>query len=362
MKWFETYTSNTLGGSGNQIFFATENEEAQKGRIYYKVFSGGTYHYSLLFSNIIDSTYGEGDKSHCNLICDEWELLGASVGICKEVSAEQAGTVETWIPLTFEGKREKTVKPGEFFTSDPVELTACKGDFICYEVEYKGQMIPYHLESILPSFVETDGEWVPSKLVPFPGMIGCDRKVKARVGYLGDSITQGIGTPPNAYTHWNALTSEAIGEQYSYWNLGIGYGRGQDAASGGAWLFKAKQMDAVVVAYGSNDVGRGRSLDQMKSDLTAIVDQLKEAGIKVFLISVPPFDWKEDYLERWNGINTYVVEELSKKADGFLHIAPLLTDENREGVAKYGTHPDEEGCRIWAEALTPLLKEMLENM
>ena len=362
MKWFETYSSNTLGAGGNQLIFGTDGKE-MTGRIYYKIFAGGTYNYSLLFSNIMDSTYKYGEESCCNKICDEWELLEAKVGICKETDAEKAGEVENFIPLNFSGQKEKHVMPGEFFFSDPIKLSAEKGDFLCFEVRYKGDTIPYHWESILPVFTLQDGKFVPDKRVPFPGMVACDRKVKKKIGYLGDSITQGVGTPPNAYTHWNALISDAIGEEYSYWNLGIGYGKGQDAASDGAWLFKAKQMDAVVVAYGSNDVGRGRSVEGMKTDFDTIVQKLQDAGVKVFLISVPPFDWQEDYLVRWNAINEYLVNELSQKADGFFHIAPLLVDYTQwEGKSKYGKHPDEEGCRIWAEAMLPLFREFLTKL
>jgi len=362
VKWFETYSSNTLGAGGNQLIFSTEGKE-MTGRIYYKIFAGGTYRYSMLFSNIMDSTYKFGEESHCNKICDEWDILEAKVGICKSTSSEIAGEVDNFMNLSFSGQTKKHVMPAEFFTSDPVELTADKGDFLCFEVRYKGETIPYHWESILPVFTLENGSFVPDKRVPFPGMIGCDRKVKKKIGYLGDSITQGVGTPSNAYTHWNALISDAVGEEYAYWNLGIGYGKGQDAASDGAWLFKAKQMDAVVVAYGSNDVGRGRSVEGMKEDFNSIVDKLQQAGIKVFLISVPPFDWQDDFLVRWNAINRYLTEELSKKADGFFHVAPLLVDYTQwEGKSKYEKHPNEEGCRIWAEAMLPPFREFLKKI
>lgn len=362
MKWFETYSSNTLGAGGNQLIFSTEGKE-MTGRIYYKIFAGGSYNYSLLFSNMMDSTYKFGEESCCNKICDEWDLLEAKIGICKDVTIETAGEVDRFIPLTFSGSAAKHVSPAEFFTSDPVELCADKGDYLCFEVRYRGNMIPYHWESVLPIFTLENGNFVPDKRVPIPGMIGCDRKVTKKIGYLGDSITQGVGTPPNAYTHWNALVSEAIGDDYSYWNLGIGYGKGQDAASDGAWLFKAKQMDAVVVAYGSNDVGRGRSVEGMKEDFSKIVHKLKDAGIKVFLISVPPFDWQDDFLERWLGINEYLVQELSKEADGFFHVAPHLVDYTQwEGKSKYEKHPNEEGCQIWALEMLPPFREFLEKI
>ena len=359
MDWFRTYRSNTLGGTGNQQYFNAP--KSMTGRSYYRVFAGGSHRYSLLFCGAIDSTYKPEYESYANLPCGPWEILEASVGICREVSMETPGEVTEWIPLTFRGQPGIRLQPGETVTSDPVTLSPEKDAYICCQATYRGQRIPCHLESVLPIFVQRDGQWIPAKQVPVPSMVGCDRPVKACIGFLGDSITQGIGTPPNGYTHWCALVSQALGEKYAYWNLGLGYGRAQDAASDGAWLWKAKQCDAVVVAYGSNDIGRGRSLEQIKRDMTAIVEKLKEAGIPVFLISVPPFDWKEAYLQRWKGINEYLREDLSRKAEGFFDVAPLLTDKTSEGVALYGTHPNEEGCRLWAEGMLPLFREFLRR-
>ena len=87
-------------------------------------------------------------------------------------------------------------------------------------------------------YVEGDG--VPVKYGPSDWL-----KPSEGIAFLGDSITQGVGTPDNAYTHWNALISKEIGEEYSYWNLGIGYARASDASTDGAWLNKAKNNDIV---------------------------------------------------------------------------------------------------------------------
>ena len=77
-----------------------------KGRIYFKLFAGGAYNYSLLFSNIINSTYADGNISHCNLICSEWELVQAAVGVCRECSAENAVNPEKVQIITFGGKED----------------------------------------------------------------------------------------------------------------------------------------------------------------------------------------------------------------------------------------------------------------
>lgn len=362
MKWFDTYKSNTLAGSGNQFYFMTNDNETHTGRIYYKVYAGGRYRYSLLFSNIIDSTYSDGSQSHCNLLCDEWEIIKAAIGVCDTCGETVAGDVERFYPLTFHGSPHKTVMPGEFFTSDAIELEAKKDAYLCLEVEFRGSMIPYHEESILPAFVKENDRWIPSRHVPFPGMIGCSRKVQARIGFLGDSITQGIGTAVNSYLHWNARVAEAIGPDYSYWNLGLGYGRAADAASDGAWLFKAKQMDVVVMCYGINDVCQGQAEEQIKKDLLTVILELQKAGVKVMLQTLPPFDLQESAFEKWLHINAYIRSTLIKYADGVFDVVPVLLDGAESGgKARYGGHPNEEGCKAWADALTPMLKDFVEK-
>ena len=92
----------------------------------------------------MDSTYKFGEESCCNKICDEWDLLEAKIGICKATDVEIAEEVNNFVQLTFAGQISKHVMPAEFFTSDPVEIKADKGDFLCFEVRYKGDMLPYH--------------------------------------------------------------------------------------------------------------------------------------------------------------------------------------------------------------------------
>ena len=99
----------------------------------------------------------------------------------------------------------------------------------------------------------------------------------------------------------------------------------------------------------------------MKRDFTRVVELLHGAGVKVFLQTLPPFDWKDEYLERWLAINAFLKGELAKRTEGFLDVAPPLTDQSRGvGMSKYGKHPDEAGCFIWAGALTPKMKDFLK--
>lgn len=353
MKYFKEFVSNTYAGSGNQMHFTT-NDEIKTGRIFYKISVGGIFNYSLVFSNIIDSTYADGEVSHANLICDSWHIYEMKIGRCKDFEPSD------FTSLTFEGQTEKDVMPGEFYYSDPVEMEFMKDEYLCLEVIYSGNMIPYHEEAIIPSFVKDHDEWIESKYVPFASMVGCDRKVNGKIAYLGDSITQGIGTEVNSYKHWNALLSEKLGTEYSYWNLGIGYGRASDAASDGAWLYKAKQNDFVFVCFGVNDILQGQSEEQIKADLTRIIEILNKKGIKVVLQTIPPFDYKGENITKWNNINRYIKNVLSKKVYAFFDNVPYLGDKEKPHIAIYGGHPNEDGCYLWAEAFYEKIKHIIK--
>lgn len=371
MKFFGEFKSNTYAGSSNQFYFEMNENEIRTGRVFYKISAGGKYNYSILFSNIIDSTYADGSKSHKNLICNEWTIHSLKIGKCVKFDNDKELVnmvmddknknsdivVNDFINITFNGQKSKEVMPGEFFSSDPVMLKFEKDEYLCLEITFSGEMIPYHEESLLPVFVKDNGEWKYSKFMPFAGMIGCDRKVKGKIAYLGDSITQGIGTKPNSYLHWNAILSEKLGSDYSYWNLGIGFGRANDAASDGAWLYKVKQNDIVFVCYGVNDILQGQSEEEIKTDLINIVKILKNEGKKIIIQTIPPFDYQGEDVKKWERLNLYILTELKDKVEFVFDNTKLLGKKEKPSDAMYGGHPNEKGCEIWANALFEEIRE-----
>ena len=211
-----------------------------------------------------------------------------------------------WKEITFGSKKNKEVAGGEFFTSDPIKLTYEKGEYLCLEMTFSGKRIPYHEETLLPVFIKDGEQWKYSKRMPFAGMIGCDREVKARVAYWGDSITQGIG-----------------------------YGRANDAVSDGAWLYKAKQNDIIFVCYGANDILKGQSEEQIKDDLLYIADTLKKLGKKVIMQTIPPCNCKGENIEKWKRINSYILTELKNKVDLVFDNNGYLGKEGKPEEAKY---------------------------
>lgn len=364
MKYFEEFSSNTVAASANQHWFSMEGEAPRTSRVFYRIQAGGRYLYSFLFSNLIDSTYADGKLSHKNLVLPPWRIHAARAGRCTSLPQGEPKTwdereipVADWQTLRFEGKEEKTVAPGEFFTTDPVELSFRAGEYLCLELCYSGKKLPYHEESLLPIFQKTPSGWCYDRKMPLPGMVGCQRKTKKRVVFLGDSITQGIGAPYNSYLHWNARLSEALGEEYSFWNLGIGYARADDAASDGAWLFKAKHADLAIVCLGVNDILRGFSAEAITKNLDTVILALRSCGAEVVVQTVPPFDYGPAHREVWERTNAHLWEKWGGELPIFDTGTILSKSKEEPHLAPYGGHPNPEGCKAWADALYVFLKE-----
>ncbi len=359
MDFFKKYVSNTLAGSANQSYFESD-ATLQTGRVYYKIFSGDATEYVLLFGDSTDNTFADGSHSVCNMPFGEWEIVSARAGTVKSCDMETATEPAVFTELTFNRAPGKKVKKGEVFHCDPFVLKMEKDSYLCVEIEFKGKKIPCHPEIIVPTFRKDREKFKRDINIPVPTMVGCKRKVKKRIGFLGDSITQGIGTTQNAYLHWNARLAEKLGEQNAFWNLGIGYSRSGDAASGGAWLEKVKQNDVVFLCLGVNDILQGVEPEEICANLEKITDVLQEKGIKVVLQTVPPFDYNEENTKKWNLVNDFIVNFLAGKADGFFDNRPVLSESaEKPQNAKYGGHPNDLGCAAWAEALYAYIKNIL---
>ena len=367
MSYFKKYVSNTYAGSANQHLFSMPEGEVRISRAFYKISVGGEYKYSLLFSSITDGSF-RGGLGKPNTVLDEWKILGARVGICKEfpedrdvseIDAEKEISVKWLSKITFDGEKEYTPDGGELFCSDPVSLSFEKGDYLCLEMSFSGAILPCHPEIQIPVYVKNGESWKYDVETPLPCMIGCDREVNERIGFVGDSITQGCGAGLNSYRHWNATLSKKLGESFSFWNLGIGYGKASDAASDGVLMFKALQNDTVFLCYGVNDINANKDSGTIIGEIDWIIDRLKEKGCRVILQTVPPFDYPEARRLVWLEVNKRILGELSKKVDFTFDCTKILSkSEDEPHMAKFGGHPDAEGCTLWAEALYESVKDL----
>jgi len=273
---------------------------------------------------------------------------------------ETASEPESFTEICFSGSKEKTVRPGEIFFTDEFEFSARKDEYMCVEIEFSGKILPCHWEIWIPSFVKENGLWKSSFEVPILSMVGVKRDVNKKIAYLGDSITQGIGADKNSYFNWSARLSEMLGDDNSYWNIGIGCARASDAATNGVWLKKALMCDWVFVCLGVNDTGTQRSAQEIAEDIEKVVRILKENGKKVIIQSVPPFDYTGERKEKWLFINNYIKNSISNETDGYFDCCEVLSESKAEPEKTiFGGHPNNEGGRVWAESLYEYVKNII---
>ena len=347
MNYFDTYVSNSLAPSSNQSYFL--DDEKCISRSFYKVYTGGKFEYSFLFSNTIYSTFADGSHSQVNLECDKWEILSLKALVIDSKTRDfSIPKIVREYQLTFDGKISKEIEKAVY--TDGMVINAEKDDYICLEMEFKGEgKMPYFEEILIPSYRLDDGKWVKNNKSPLANMIGIKRQVEKKIGFLGDSITEGCGTENNSYDAWCAKIAEKSSEKNSYWNLGIGFGRADDIATDGIWLERAKNLDIVTVCIGVNDICQGFSTWKIKDNITKIINILKDNNVRVILFTVPPFDWNEEKTKKWNEVNDYINKKLSKKVEIFDTVSIWGQDAPNQNLSRYGGHPNKEGCEALAD-------------
>ncbi len=358
MDAVEKYVSNTLAACGNQTVFES-TQEIQHGMVFLKIFKGGRFCYRLAFSAVIDSTYSDGTVSRCNDICPDWTIHSLKAAVTDGCTPDLAEKAE-FFDVTFSGKASAVVNAEKTCFSDSLELSAEKDRYLCIKIDFSGKRLPCHAESIIPIYKIIDKKWELSSLVPVPVFTGIERSVKKRVAFIGDSITQGIGSSFNSYRHYAARAAEILGDEYAFWDLGLGYARASDAAADGIWLEKAKQNDVVCVCFGVNDILQGSTAQQLKNSIITMIKRLKEAGTAVLIQTVPPFDYDEKKGEVWHEVNEFITEQAVSAADAFFDNRRVLCiDGMKAPETRFGPHPNDEGHMLWGSALAPVLKELL---
>jgi len=75
------------------------------------------------------------------------------------------------------------------------------------------------------------------------------------------------------------------------------------------------------------------------------------------LQTVPPFEFAEKDIKKWQRLNEWIKTELIGKADVLFDNNPYLCKDGK--FPQYGGHPNAEGCKVWADALYESVKEFI---
>jgi acyl-CoA thioesterase-1 len=195
----------------------------------------------------------------------------------------------------------------------------------------------------------------------------------AQVRYLalGDSFTIGTGSSPDAAfparlaARWTsprcvvALRNPAVNGFTT-----------QDLLDVELPVVRPFGPSLVTLAVGANDLVRGRSLDQYRSQLGRIFEALAAAGVPGDrVVAIPQPDWARSPAARSFGdpealhativaFNEALRAETEARGGRYVDLFPLMMEQARAGrVAGDGLHPDAGAHDAWAEALARQLPD-----
>nr|AYJ09220.1 esterase [uncultured bacterium] len=182
---------------------------------------------------------------------------------------------------------------------------------------------------------------------------------KADLLFLGDSITEGWGTNAVWQKHYAPLNAA---------NLGIG----GDTTQNVLWRIANGEIDglapkAVVLMIGTNNFGlHGDKPDDVVRGIVAVVAALRKKlpATKILLLGIFPRDEKAGAPIRKSiqAVNAQIATLENGKTVRYLDVGAKLCDAKGDlskDVMPDFLHLSEKGYAIWAEAMHPLLQQVM---
>jgi lysophospholipase L1-like esterase len=186
--------------------------------------------------------------------------------------------------------------------------------------------------------------------------------------FLGDSITE----------RW-ARNSDVWEKYYGAWKP-ANFGIGGDQTQHVLWRIEDGELDGVkpkvvVFMLGTNNTGTHTAAEILAAN-TAIIRRIQDKipGVKILLLAVFPrglhktragvSDGWEQRMEVIRELNAGLAKLEDGRTIRFLDIGPKFLDaEGRipNDVMPDQIHPNAKGYQIWAEAMHPLLTEMMNQ-
>jgi len=183
-----------------------------------------------------------------------------------------------------------------------------------------------------------------------------------RIIFLGDSLTEGFGVPPDA-SYPSLIEKQLSDLGYSdiqVINAGISGATTAGAARRLNWHLRAHAgKTLLVIALGANDGLRGLELSASRKNLEETITRAKKSGMSVVLagMKIPP-NYGEDYAKEFESLYPLLAEKHG------VTLIPFLL----EGVAAEpdynladGIHPNEQGYEKIASHVLSFIKPLLDK-
>ena len=180
---------------------------------------------------------------------------------------------------------------------------------------------------------------------------------------LGDSLTAGFGlSRKQAYPALIGEKMRAAGYDFEIVNAGSS----GDTTAGGlrrlaAILRAHKQIDILIVELGINDAFRGVEIDQIRSNLQAIIDQARarQPGISIVLAGMQlPGYTSADYLSAFGQMFATLAEKNRTSLIPYF-LEGVAGDPNLNQWDR--VHPNAAGQRILAENVWRVIEPLVRK-
>jgi len=291
--------------------------------------------------------------------------------------------VKTARYLAFGGKRSVTIPPGQCAVSDVCKYPLKPLQRLAVTISYGAtpENATSHRGSRTTSYI-ISGEAKPKtsfarseRLDHWYSIAAIDVPAAGQecIAIIGNSITDGRGSPTNLQNRWPDVMSEVLNDgtrQVGVLNLGIG---GNCVVRGGLSEPAVKRFDrdvlgqagvtAVVVFEGINDIGgsEGRSEQTARELIEAFkgfIQKVHAQGKKVYLATITPFG--NCFYDKGNffkeaarqTVNTWI--RTNQEADGFIDFDEAMRDpaaprQLKAALQEDWLHPNAKGYRAMGE-------------
>jgi acyl-CoA thioesterase-1 len=183
---------------------------------------------------------------------------------------------------------------------------------------------------------------------------------RPRIVALGDSLTIGLGLlESQSYPSLLQTKLDEDGYAFEVVNAGVS---GDTSAGGLRRLDWALEGDVriLILALGANDGLRGLSVDEMKQNLSTIIQRAKEKNIVVILtgMEAPP-NYGPEYVQAYRRVFPDIASKEHVLLIPFLldQVAGQPTLNQPDGI-----HPNAQGAAVVAETIWPVLRSVIDQM
>ena len=190
--------------------------------------------------------------------------------------------------------------------------------------------------------------------------VGSPAPQRPRIVALGDSLTAGLGLlESQAYPAVLQQQIEAEGYDFEVVNAGVSGDTSAGALRRLDWALQG-DVRVLIVAVGANDGLRGLSVDEMKQNLSGIIDGGKARNVTVILagMEAPPNYGREYALAFHRAFGEVARQQQVPFVPFLLDKVAGHGDLNQED----GIHPNVRGAQIVADNVLAVLRPILDQM